>query len=125
MEAKNIAKDFLGCENARNKRHASLYTVIMQRALGVKTDVLIGHHLCFEMDKDINTENEIPAADTLLFDHDVMGAVFGDKAIEVMMHLARTPTESRDEVLNDYVSCVDTVNQVYPVSGFEQEVGRG
>ena len=100
-------KDFLGEENARNKRNAALYTLVMQRALGCKTDVLIGHHLCFEMEKDIATENEIPSADTMLFDHGVMSKVFGDRALEVMQHLARTPTDSRDEVLAGYMGCLE------------------
>lgn len=120
---KAIVKDFLGIENARNKRHAALYIHIMQLAMGATTDVLIGHHLCFETDKDINTENEIPSADTLLFDHGIMTAVFGDRALEIMSHLAVTPSESRDEVLKCYVEELDGgAQQTYPASGFTVEV---
>lgn len=117
---------FLGFEDARNRKHAKLYAEIMRRALGGgNTAVLIGHHLGFEFDQDIETENEIPSADTLLFNHYLMSKVFGDRAVDVMMHLARTPTESRDEVLSDYVACVDVVDQAYPASGFEREMRRG
>lgn len=119
MNQKTV-KDFLGQENARNKRHAALYTAIMQRGMGTDEDVLIGHHLCFEANKDINTENEIPSADTLLFDHGVMTAVFGDKAIDIMQHLAATPTESRDEVLRCYVDVLDGAQQPYPESGYSK-----
>lgn len=120
MQTNNCNKDFLGNENARNKRYAGSYTQLMQRALGgEQVDVLIGHHLCFELARDIATENEIPAADTLLFDHDIMTAVFGDRSLSIMQHLAMTPTQSRDEVLVAYLECDDLGNQVWPTSGFE------
>lgn len=95
-------KDFLGTENARNKANASLYTAIMKQAIGKDAQVLIGHHLSFELGGDIGTENEIPSADTLMFDHDVMTAVFGAFAIDIMQHLAATPCQSRDRVLEEY-----------------------
>jgi hypothetical protein len=119
MNSNKVVKDFLGCENTRNKHNAALYTRLMQQAMGQETDILIGHHLCFEMGKDINTENEVPSADCLLFDHDIMGAVFGDQAVEVMMHLARTPTESRDSVLAVWMDARNPLEDVYPPSGFE------
>jgi hypothetical protein len=92
-------KDYLGTENARNKEHAQLYADIIRTAFGDEQDVLVGHHLTFETHGDINTENEIPAADTLMFDHDVMHRVFGGNAHVVMTELANTPTEERDAVL--------------------------
>lgn len=119
---------FLSFEDARNRTHARLYADIMRRALGggAQTSVLIGHHLGFEFNQDIETENEIPSADTLLFNHALMGKVFGDRAVSVMVHLAMTPTESRDAVLADCLACLDDPReQVYPVSGFEMmEVRR-
>jgi hypothetical protein len=99
-------RDFLGEENARNKVNAGLYTAIMQRAMGNTTSILIGHHLCFESAGNIDTENEIPSADTLLFDHDVMTLVFGDRAVDIMQHLAATPHQSRDKVLEAYWQCL-------------------
>lgn len=115
----NTQLNFLGREAQRNKTNAALYTAIMQRALGEQADILIGHHLCFEVAKDITTEDEIPAADTLLFDHQIMGAVFGDRALSIMQHLAATPTQSRDSVLAAYLGC-ESDSQVWPVSGFDQ-----
>jgi len=94
----NSIKDYLGLENSRNKLHANLYTDLIQRALG-PVDVLVGHHLCFEANHDISTENEIPSADTLLFDHDIMIKVFGGRAIEIMQRLAAEPAEQRDAIL--------------------------
>lgn len=92
-------KDYLGTENARNKKHAALYTKLIQRAFGETNDVLIGHHLTFEQHGDIETENEIPAADTLLFDHDLMTRVFGKDAIRLMMLLARVPADKREALV--------------------------
>lgn len=99
-------KDYLGFENARNKTHAELYVKLVKRAFGPDADVLIGHHLCFELGGEISTENEIPSADTLIFDHEVMTAVFGDRALSIMNHLSTIPAESRDEVLRDYWDCL-------------------
>lgn len=98
-------RDFLASENERNKRHCTLYGALMQRALG-KVDIFIGHHLCFENMGNLATEQEIPSADTLLFDHDIMSAVFGNRAVEIMQHLARTPVDSRDIVLEVYMGCL-------------------
>jgi hypothetical protein len=92
-------KDYLGCENARNKRHAALYTAIMHEAFGSDAAVLIGHHLTFEIGGNIETENEIPSADTMMFDHYVMGKVFGADAVRIMQRLASVSVELRDDVL--------------------------
>lgn len=92
----NKPKDYLGAENARNKQHAKLFEDIIRAAYGHNNDVLIGHHLTFEEHGNINTENEIPAADTLVFDHDLMGRVFGPQMYEVLHELAMLPVEKRD-----------------------------
>lgn len=117
-----MLKDWLTCENARNKQFAKLYVAIMKRAFGVITqqepEVLIGHHLTFEINGDLETENEIPSADCLMFDHYIMGKVFGDKAVSIMQHLAATPCESRDGVLGAYWDEVNDVHQPVYVSGF-------
>jgi hypothetical protein len=116
-------KDWLSCENARNKQFAGLYVAIMKKAFRVKAEpeVLIGHHLTFELDGDLNTENEIPSADCLMFDHYIMGQVFGDQAISIMQHLAATPCESRDGVLASYWACLNQVDESVPESGFGED----
>lgn len=102
-------KDWLGNELARNKRNADMYVPMIQRAVhkltGKHVQVLIGHHLTFELDSDINTENEIPSADCLMFDHTLMGAVFGVASGAIMRSLAAVPCEKRDELLR--VFCKD------------------
>jgi hypothetical protein len=92
-------KDYLGYENARNKAHAGLYVAIMRAAFGADCEVLIGHHLTFEQGGKLETENEIPSADCLMFDHEVMKRVFGSNAFNIMRALASVPAEKRDSVL--------------------------
>jgi len=96
-------KDYLGAENARNKKHAALYSRLIKRAFGEQNDVLVGHHLTFEEHGNIETENEIPAADTLMFCHDLMSRVFGPaQALTLMRELASVPADTgeREFLLN-------------------------
>jgi len=94
-------KDYLGYENARNKANAQLYVDLIQAAYG-QCAVLIGHHLTFEFHGDVGTENEIPSADTLCFDHEVMGRVFGEDAPLIMRQMASVPAEARDKILSEF-----------------------
>lgn len=95
----NAIKDYLGYENARNRQHADLYQALVQIAYGADCDVLTGHHVTFEKHGDISTENEIPSADTLIFDHEIMGRVFGENAIPLMQKLAAVPCDQRDDMV--------------------------
>ena len=102
-------KDWLGFELGRNKEHSDLYVALLKKALtklavGCRAEVLIGHHITFELGEDgkeldIVTENEIPSADCLRFDHDIMTAVFGDDAYNVMVSLALARCSRRDAIL--------------------------
>ena len=108
-------KDYLSYENQRNKRNAKLYTDIIKAAFGEECQVLIGHHLTFEQGGDLNTENEIPSADTLMFDHEIMRKIFGERAKSIMMKLAEKPVEERDEYLKEvfelWMKIHETVNK--------------
>jgi hypothetical protein len=95
---------YLQAENDRNTHNGMLYIQLIQRAFGADEVVMVGHHFVFEPKADmqalnLHTLNEIPSADTMLFDHDIMGAVFGNEARFVMAHLAMTPRGDRDTVL--------------------------
>lgn len=95
-------KDWLSYEQSRNKQHAALYSSILKHA-GVGADaVLVGHHIGFETGGNIDTENEIPSADTLIFDHQIMGAVFGTRAVAIMAELATLPCDKRDARLQEF-----------------------
>lgn len=90
-------KDWLSYEQTRNKTHAALYEKVLKLAdLGTNIAVLVGHHIGFEFNGNLDTENEIPSADTLIFDHEIMARVFGSNAVAIMAELATIPAERRD-----------------------------
>jgi hypothetical protein len=90
-------KEYLSFENKRNKRFHKLYSAILHEAFGNCS--VIGHHVCFTDDN--GDLNEIPSADTLIFDHNVMVRVFGVTAMAVMSQLAITTVDNdaRDNLL--------------------------
>src|SRR6266404_628306 len=96
----NQVKDYLSSENNRNREHAQLFADMIKRAFGPDgVQVIIGHHLTFESEGNLETENEIPSADTLMFCHDLMYRVFGGRAQYIMQELASVPTDQRDKLL--------------------------
>lgn len=102
-------KDYLGYEHARNKCNAAVYERLIKLAFareGSSIMTLTGHHLTFELDEDLSTENEIPSADCMMFDHEIMGRVFGVNAVQIMRHLAALDCEARDKALAEYVESV-------------------
>lgn len=101
-------KSFLSTEGKRNRANADLYLDILRLAYpSEKIDVIVGHHICFEFDGDISTENEVPAADTLLFDHEIMGRVFGkEKAIALMHRLVELPDAQREDAVRAAVKVI-------------------
>lgn len=105
----NAIKDYLGYENARNKRNAATYERLIKRAIGpgVKVAVLVGHHITFELNGDLATENEVPSADCLMFDHDFMGKVFGPHAVQIMQELVAVDCDKRDKMLKDFLDEIE------------------
>lgn len=99
MSAQVIVEAFLSSEGKRNRKNADLYLDLLTRAFpDMQLDVIVGHHICFEFDKDIATENEIPAADTLLFHHEIMGKVFGPlKARDIRHRLCDLSAGERED----------------------------
>lgn len=92
----NTSKYWLQAENDRNTHNGALFVDIIKAAFGVDEVVMVGHHFVFEPDsamqqRDLSKLNEIPSADTILFDHDIMGAVFGTVASLVIPALAKLP----------------------------------
>lgn len=105
-------KEYLGFEQARNHRHAALYEDLLKRAFpGENITVLVGHHIGFEFNGDINTENEIPSADALLFDHAIMTKVFGEELAQTVMHLlCETEADQREEIVKTWLKVIDTAD---------------
>ena len=91
-------RDYLSSEDMRNRQNAALYSALVKAAHGDVT-VFVGHHISFQKGGDITTENEIPSADSALFCHEIMTAVFGDSALDIMAQLARTPSAQREAAL--------------------------
>lgn len=90
------AKYYLQAENDRNTHNGSLFIELIKAAFGVEEVVLVGHHFVFEPKAsmealDLKVLNEIPSVDTMIFDHDIMGVIFGGCARYVMQHLAAFP----------------------------------
>lgn len=100
-------KGYFRAEKVRNADSAVLFTDMLKHAFGEHNIVIIGHHLTFEDTRgtpleNVKSENEIPSADTLMFDHDVMQACFGSDAIMVMQSLASVRTDLRDALLAEH-----------------------
>lgn len=92
-------------ENDRNTESADLFKAIIREVFGVQ-DVICGHHLAYQWQErredgfTYTFVQEIPSADTLIFDHDVAKRLWGeDKYLDKLRVLAVTPVEERDSVL--------------------------
>lgn len=91
-------------ENDRNNENAALYKAIIREAYGV-TDVICGHHLVYQVEDKredgftYTFVEEIPSADTLIFDHEVAKKIWGPGYLPVLARLAMTPPEARDAEL--------------------------
>lgn len=106
-------KYYLQAENDRNTHHGPLFIDLIKRAFGVDEVVMVGHHFVFEPKQnmeslDLTKLNEIPSADTLIFDHVIMKRVFGEQAINVMIACVRKPVEERDAELASWLKTVPT-----------------
>jgi uncharacterized membrane protein len=94
-------------ENHRNGDNADLYKAIIREAYGV-TDVICGHHLVYQVEDKradgftYTFVEEVPSADTLIFDTDVAQKLWGDKWKSVLTILAVTPIAERDALLHDF-----------------------
>jgi hypothetical protein len=99
-----MIKEYLTYENNRNKEYRQLYMDIMAEVFGDE-GILVAHHLCFAHtdSKGYFGVQEIPAADTLIFDHEIMGKVFGEAlSFSIMQQLAIIPVEGRDAKLSEF-----------------------
>ncbi|WP_368508132.1 hypothetical protein [Bradyrhizobium lupini] len=94
-------------ENDRNAENAELYKAIIREAYGV-TDVICGHHLVYQVEDKradgftYTFVEEVPSADTLIFDTDVAQKLWGDKWKSILSILAVTPIAERDALLKDF-----------------------
>lgn len=104
-EAANITETGLrqegGFENTRNAISADLFKRVIREVYGV-TDVIIAHHLVYVVEEahadgfKYQIVEEIPSADTLIFDHGVARKLFGEGWAAALTRLALEPVETRD-----------------------------
>ncbi len=99
-------KYYLQAENDRNTHNGMIFIEIIKRAFRVDEVVMVGHHFVFEPQSamkqlDLTQLNEIPSADTMLFDHPIMIAVFGDEALPLMARLSQVGCEARDALVRE------------------------
>jgi hypothetical protein len=99
-------KDYLEYENARNKSAAGLFETMLRIAF-TDCQVMVGHHISMEFKGDLATENEIPSADTLIFDHPIMTRIFGEYAVPLMQHLAAIPCHEREAAVREALAQAD------------------
>lgn len=98
-------KYYLQAENDRNVKSHAIFERVLKTAFGENEVVLVGHHFVIAPDGDITKGvNELPSADTIIFDHVIMNRVFGAAYVNVMMACARKPVEDRDEELEKWLN---------------------
>lgn len=93
-------------ENHRNGDHSAIFKAMIREAYGV-TDVICGHHLVYQVEEKradgftYTFVEEIPSADTLIFDHDVASKIWGPNFLDVLVKLACEPIATRDKLLGE------------------------
>lgn len=99
---------YLDAEKTRNIAASKVFERLLHRAFG-PCEVVVAHHITFVLDNE--EPNEIPSADTLLFDPAIMGKVFGEKAQTIMLMLARREPQYRERTLADFLDALDAQPQ--------------
>lgn len=91
-------KDYLLSENTRNRNNHKLYEAILREAFGKEDSVLVAHHLTFDGSSE---PDEIPSADTMIFDHDIAQRIWPNTYKENLAELATLPCDERDARLEE------------------------
>lgn len=95
--------DILENENQRNHDCHKIIEKFLRMATGQpELEILVAHHIVFELpDEDTN---EIPSTDTLMFNHELMSAVFAENAQEIMVTLVKLPVAERGAALDGFLN---------------------
>ncbi len=104
---------FLSGEGKRNRTNADLFQLMLCKAWGEGCQVITGHHISFLFDGDLETEDEVPSADCLLFDHEIMSTLFPKDYISIMATLAVLERYDRENyvrklICDKYPGVLDT-----------------
>ena len=111
-KAKN--ESYVRYEVDRNHRSKPVFQVLLRRAYGPGSTVIISHHLTVMCPKGV--VHEIPSADTILFDPDIMGSVFGPRAAGRMAMLAKIRPEPREERIKNWLRAIATEHELRELS---------
>jgi hypothetical protein len=96
-------------ENSRNTKNRALFADMIKEAYDTD-QVIVAHHLVYvaiekrwEDGKEFEYQivEEIPSADTLIFDHDAAMKIWGRNWRDVLYQLAMLPVDERDQRLHD------------------------
>lgn len=90
-------------ENDRNAVSSDLFKAMIRECFGV-SDVIIAHHLVYVTQETregftYQVIEEVPSADSLIFDHDIAKRIWGENFMDVLKRLACEPVATRDKVL--------------------------
>lgn len=87
---------YLSGEGKRNRHNADLFQALLCQSWGLGCSVMTGHHVAFLFDGDLATEDEVPSADCLLFDLEIMGEVFGTERDAILHAIVTMPRGDRE-----------------------------
>jgi hypothetical protein len=101
--------DFILDEKRRNWENRETYGRLMRRGLGCQqAQIVFSHHLVFHPGPNIPPQ-EIPAADTLIFNPAIMAKAFGPiGGRQIAAHLATLDLDARDRQLKQYLDDTET-----------------
>jgi hypothetical protein len=92
-------------ENDRNTKNRKLYADMIKEAYGADQSI-IAHHLTYVAKEirdgfEYQIVEEIPSADTLIFDHEAARKIWGPDFQMVLALLVSLPVPERDEKLKE------------------------
>jgi hypothetical protein len=90
-------------ENERNAEASNLIKDILREVFQCG-DVIVAHHLVYIVTEhrdgfEYQIVEEIPAVDTLIFEHRIAKKLWGDQWQDVLIQLALEPVATRDRLL--------------------------
>lgn len=98
-------RDYLKDEDERNVRNHRIFERFLRKAIPDVKMVMVAHHITYLPEGGAPVE--IPSADTLIFCPELMGAVFGNQATNIMLVLCARPPSQRDQALNSFLDTLE------------------
>ncbi len=98
-----------GFENCRNAIGSDLFKRVLREVYNVQ-DVIIAHHLVYVKTErhadgfEYQIVEEVPSADTLIFDHEIARKLFGGSFRNQLCKLACEPVETRDALFAELLA---------------------